>query len=262
MNYGIKGRQALVTGASRGIGRAIALELAREGVRVAVSSRTKTELQHLLKDMGGKLQGHVAIPMDLTRQGAPSRLVKALHKSFGPLDIVVHNLGGTLDVTNPFCSLEDWSRVWRINIEVAIELNQLLIPYMQKQRWGRVVHIGSTASMENNGPVTYCTAKAALAAYSRCMGRILAADDVVMTCVIVGLVFTKGGYWDQAMKKRPRHVKKYLNERAPLKRFGNPEDIAGMVTFLCSERAKFCHGSIVPFVPVEGAQSRHYFGQV
>lgn len=256
MDLGIEGKRALVTGAGRGIGWAIAMALAREGARVAVFSRTASDITSLVQEMGGKERGHYGESFDFTPPGAPAQLVKKLKDNFGPVDIVVHNLGGTLDITDPFCSLEDWRRVWRFNIEVSIELNLLLLPHMREKKWGRVVHIGSTSSMENNGPITYCTAKAALIAYSHSLGRVLARDGVVMSTVLPGAVFTEGGYWDHAMKDKPDHVKKYLADRCPLGRFGEPKDIAGMVALLCSNQAEFCQGAIIP---VDGGQSRHFF---
>ena len=146
--------------------------------------------------------------------------------------------------------------MWRFNFEVAVELDRLITPFMQERKWGRVVHIASTASMENNGPVTYCAVKAALLAYSRSMARILAPTGVVMSAVLPGAVMTEGGHWEKEMKEKPERVKKYLEERCPLGRFGKSEDIAAMVVFLSSNLAQFCQGSIVP---VDGGQSRHYF---
>lgn len=258
MDLGIQGKKALVTGAGRGIGQAISLELAKEGAKVAVVSRTEGDIRSLVEEMGGITKGHYGAVMDLVPEGAPQKFAEKLQQEFGPVDILVHNLGDTLNITDPLCSMQDWQKVWRINVGVAIELNLLLLPQMQKQKWGRVVHIGSTSSMENNGPVTYCTAKAALVAYSRSMGRVLAPQGIVMTSIIVGAIFTKGGYWDKALVDRPKHVEKYITERLPLHRFGKVEDIAHMVAFLSSERADFCQGAVIP---VEGGQSRHYFGQ-
>ena len=253
MDLGIVGKRALVTASSKGIGRAIALALSREGVSVAVVARSASEIGSLVEEMGGNARGHGGFVMDLMEEGAPARLMNELRERFGSVDIIVHNLGAVLDIRDPFCSLADWRRVWRVNLEVAIELDQLLLPHMRAQKWGRVVHVGSTASMENNGPITYCTAKAALMAYSHSMGRVLAKDGVVMSCVLPGAVMNSD--WEKILQERPEHVKKYLDERLPLGRFGKPEDIAGMVAFLCSRQADFCQGAIVP---VDGGQSRHY----
>lgn len=259
MDFGIKGKYALITGAGRGLGQAMAMALAREGVKVCVVSRTQSDIQALVKKMGGEKKGHRGIAMDLMPEEAPSKLLEWMKKEkFFPLDIVVHNLGGTLDISNPFCSVKDWRKVWRCNLEVAIELNLQLMPFMKKKNWGRVVHISSISAMENHGPVSYCSIKAALTAYARSMGRVVAPDGIVMTAVLPGAVLTKGGYWDKASQARPEHVRKYLEERMAIKRFGVPDEIAEMVLFLCSKHASFCIGSIIP---VDGGQGRSFFGQ-
>lgn len=254
MDLGIKGKYALVTAASRGIGESIAVNLSHEGVRVAIVARTKKDLQAVMRNMTGKR--HYMIAADLTEEGVPARVLHELEQNFGTLDILVNNLGSTLDITDPLCSLSDWRKIYRINFEVAVEMSNLVIPFMEKEHWGRIVNISSTSGMENNGPITYCSMKAALTAYSRSMGRVLAKKGIVMSAIMPGAILTKGGFWDTALKKRPEHAKKYLAERCPSGEFGEPDDIGTMVTLLCSKQAKFCQGTIIP---VDGGQSRHFF---
>ena len=259
MDLMIAGKRALVTGAGRGIGRAIVCSLAREGARIAAVSRTGSDLDALLRDIGGESAGHARIAMDLVPDGAPRELLTLLENAgFGPIDIVVHNMGGTLDIVDPFCPIEDWRRVYRFNFEVAVELNRMIVPDMQHRRWGRVVHVSSISAMENHGPVTYCAVKAALTAYTRSFGGVVAPDGVVVSAVLPGAVFTEGGYWDQASRERPDHVRKFLAERQRIGRFGRPEEIGDFVAYLCSGLASFGTGSIVP---VDGGQGRGYFGQ-
>ena len=148
MELMITGRRALVTGAGRGIGRAIAQCLAREGVRVAAVSRTQADLGSLIESIGGASAGHIGVALDLEPEGAPGRLLTALeHDGFGPIDIAVHNMGGTLNIADPFCSIADWRKVYRFNFEVAVELNRLIVPGMQQRHWGRVVHVSSISAM-------------------------------------------------------------------------------------------------------------------
>ena len=253
MDLGIKNKLALVTGAGRGLGRSMALNLAKEGVKVAVVSRTRSDLDDLMEEMGGKEKGHYAIASDLILEGMPTNLVEKLQKNFGNPDILVNNLGGTMDIKDPFCPISDWRKIYRFNLEVAIELNNLLIPHMKKQRWGRIVNISSISSLENQGPVTYCTIKAALTAYTRSMARVLSPEGIIMTSVLPGAVFTEKGYWDITSKENPEHVEKYLNERMAIKRFGTPDEIGTVVTFLCSQHASFCVGSTVL---VDGGQGK------
>jgi len=257
MDFGIAGKKALVTGAGRGIGESIAINLAKEGVKTAIVSRTESELKELLTKIGGQEKGHYMIACDLTKEDAPKKVVTELKENFGAPDILVNNLGGTLEITDPFCSLDDWRGIYRMNLEVAIELNNLVIPSMKDKKWGRIVNISSISALENHGAIPYCSTKAALTAYARSLGRVLAPDGIIVTAVLPGAVFTEKGYWDIASKERPEHVKKYLAERMAIHRFGTPDEIGTLVTFLCSEQASFCVGSIVP---VDGGQGRSFFG--
>jgi len=240
MDLGIKGKKALVTGASRGLGRSIAGCLAKEGASVSLVARSHKDLGSFIEEYGDQ---HLVLSHDLMEKDAPGKMVRELLEKTGDPDIVVHNVGGTLDITDPFCSLKDWQKVYRFNLEIAVELNLLLIPHMQKQKWGRVVHISSVAALENQGTVPYCSIKAALCAYTRSMGRFVSKDGINISAVLPGAVYTEGGYWDKTSRERPEHVETYLKERMAIQRFGNPDEIGEVVTFLCSEQASFIVGS-------------------
>ncbi len=253
MDLKIKGKKALVTGGSRGLGRSTAAHLVQEGVRVAIVSRNESDIRFFLEEHGDE---HLGLVYDLMPADNPAKMIKEVQDKMGSPDIVVHNVGGALDITDPFCNLEDWRKIYRLNIEIAIEINLLLLPEMQKQKWGRVVHISSIAALENQGTVPYCSIKAALTAYTRSIGRFVSADGVNVSAVLPGAVFTEGGYWDKTSKERPEHVEKYLKERMAIKRFGTPEEIASIVMFLCSEHASFVVGSAFT---VDGGQGKCFF---
>jgi NAD(P)-dependent dehydrogenase (short-subunit alcohol dehydrogenase family) len=253
MDLGIRGKIALVTGAGRGLGQGICAALAAEGCRVVACSRTERDLLELVDSLGGAAAGHRGLPIDLAAEDGPRRLLDFIHDNQIPPAIVVNNVGGSLDISDPLGPLEEWRAVMRINVEVPLELNRGLIPEMRSRGWGRVCHISSIAGLENQGPPAYCAAKAALNAYVRSVGRFVAADNVILTSVMPGAVFTPGGYWDHAARERPDHVRKYLAERMAIHRFGRIEEVSGLVTFLCSEQASFCVGSC--FL-VDGGQGR------
>lgn len=217
--------RALVTAGSRGIGAAIVTELQSRGHDVFQASRST---------------GY-----DLTQ--GKQRLIDEMLE-WKP-DIIVHNLGGTLGITDPFCSPADWLRVYQMNLGVAVALNQALVPHMQSQKWGRVVHISSVSGTENQGTVPYCTFKAALNAYTRSFGRVVAPDGVCVSAVLPGAVFTPGGYWDN-----PR-AEAFVTNRMAIGRLGTVEEISKFVGFLCSEDASFVVGST--FL-VDGGQGRAF----
>ena len=254
MNLGIEGKTALVTGAGRGLGAGICLSLAREGAIVVACSRTEADLEELADSLDGG--GHHSAAIDLASDTGPKNLLKHLASKNLTPDIIVNNVGGNLDLTEPLVGLADWRRVMRINVEVAIELNEALVPAMRQRQWGRICHISSISALENQGPPSYCAAKAALNAYVRSLGRFVASDNVVLTTVMPGAVLTEGGYWDIASRERPEHVESYLAERMAIKRFGEVSEISELVTFLCSEHASFCVGTNVL---ADGGQGRVFY---
>ena len=185
----------------------------------------------------------------------PAEMVEELKNKMGMPDIIIHNIGGNLNITDPLCDVKEWREIYRFNFEIAVELNQLLVPHLIDQKWGRIVHITSIAALENQGTVPYCSMKAALTAYTRSFGRYVSADGVAVSAVLPGAVYTEGGYWDITSKSRPEHVEKYLNERMAIKRFGEPNEIGNVVTFLCSQQASFITGSSFT---VDGGQGRSF----
>ncbi|MBD23671.1 MAG: oxidoreductase [Candidatus Marinimicrobia bacterium] len=257
MDLGIKNKRAFVSGGATGIGKAIALELAAEGAAVVVSSREKRKVDEALKDLEKYGNSHYGITCDPTKEDGPQKIFSDIEKNFGGIDILVNNIGSNLGITDPYCPTSDWRKIFRINFEVAVELNNLFLPRMKKEEWGRVLNITSLAGLENSGPVTYCVTKAALTAYTRTMGRILATEskNVVMSALMPGVVITEEGYWRDILKENPDHAEKYLKERCPLGRLGETDEISPMAALMCSEQASFMHGAIVP---VDAGQSKHF----
>jgi 3-oxoacyl-[acyl-carrier protein] reductase len=256
MNLGIAGKLALVTGAGRGLGEGICRSLAREGARVVAISRTSEDLDRLLQGIGGADAGHLGLPLDLAATEGPARLVEFSDSKGIQPEIIVNNVGGNLSFTDPLGPPDEWRQVMRLNVEVAMEINRAFIPRMRDRKWGRICHVSSISALENQGPPAYCAAKSALNAYVRSLGRYVSADNVILTSVMPGAVFTKDGYWDTASRERPLHVEKYLSERMAIRRFGRVEEISDLVAFLCSEHSSFCVGTCVL---ADGGQGRVFY---
>ena len=260
MDLGIAGRTALVTGGARGIGAEISRTLLSEGCSVIVTSRHQNNIEEFVGGLPGTFHGKVhGITHSLELKNIDG-LIDLLGSDRENIDILVNNAGDTLNVTDPFCSDSDWQSVMELNALFPIALNARLLPQMIKRRWGRIVNITSVAGQENSGPVPFSTAKAAVSAYSRSMGRVLAgiSENVVMSAVFPGVVATKGGHWDQILKSDPERAERYLKERVPAKRFGTEREVANTVAFYCSALASFSHGAIVP---VDGGHAKHYMYQ-
>ena len=224
MNLGIEGRAALVVGASRGIGLEITRELRAEGCRVVTVSRS----------------GKTDFNMDLMESDQTALLVKAVE--LVPPDIIVHVVGGSQGMTDPLGSSELYGKVWRLNLGIAIDINRAFIPLMQRNKWGRIVHLSSNATRIGTGYCPYTSAKAALEGYVKMISKEFSKDGVIVTAVSPGIVHTPGRYYaslDSAEQE------KYLNQYIPLGRFGRAEEVAKLVAYLSSDHAMYMAGSIV-----------------
>jgi len=241
MDLGIDGKLALITGASGGIALGIAEALAMEGVRLVLAARTSFALEKILAQLPGG--GHSSVTVDLTSQLAAQTLVRKFGEIGFP-DIIIHNLGGSLGVSGVFDSVADWQAVWRLNVGVGIELNNLLIPEMVAKKWGRIIHVSSLASVTFQGNPAYASAKCALDGYVKSLSRVAAKDGVVVSSVAPGAVSLPGRYFS-SLEEAPEERDKYFDQHLPIRRFGSAADIGGVVAFLCSDFAEYMVGSRV-----------------
>ena len=253
MDFGIKDKRVLVTGASRGIGAAIARAFAGEGCKVSILARQEANLKQVFEEMGGAKKGHSFLAMDLMEDQAPTKALNKFLKGNDPFDIVVHNIGGACGCKDFLAPVKDWLQVWQFNAGIAIEMNALLVPLMQKQRWGRIIHISSVSAKLGEprfrpygGALPYAAAKAYLNAYVQGLGRELAESNVVVTALMPGVILCEGKYWDKLRNTNPELVNDFLKHHCPIGRFGKPEEIASFAVFLGSQQASFAAGSIIP----------------
>ena len=256
MDLNIKGNIALVTGASRGIGRGVCLSLAKEGVKIIAISKGESDLKSLIKELNAFSSGHKFLKLDLSKKKSINSVINFTKKNKIKVDILVNNVGGNLDYSNPLGPIKEWQEVMYLNVEIAIQLNKYFIPIMQKRKWGRVCHISSVGALENQGPPAYSAAKAALNVYVRGVGRYVSADNVILTSVMSGPIYTKKGYWDKRTKSEPKRIKQFIKERVAINRFGKIKEVSEVVSFLCSTHASFCVGSC--FL-VDGGQGRVFY---
>lgn len=224
MNLGIEGRTALVVGASRGIGLEIARELKSEGCKVLTVART----------------GKVDFLIDLTQDGSVELLTTGL--TLTPPDIIVHVLGGSQGFTGTLLPSSDWIKVWKLNLGIAHDINCHFIPMMQRNKWGRIIHISSNAQRVGMGYSPYVSAKAALDGYIKTVSREFSRDGVIIAGVAPGIVHTKGRYYASLSEKAQEA---YFNQYIPIGRFGRAEEVAKVVAFLASEHAGYMAGAVV-----------------
>ena len=237
---------ALVTGGRTGIGLGIAESLAEAGHKVIVTSRTYS------KNMPKNIE---LIECDICKEKGIEILEKYLSNKAYVVQTLVNNIGHTLEIMNPFCSVQEWQDIINVNLLSCIRATNLCVPGMSTLDYGRIINVASNAGIENSGPVTFTTTKAALVAYTRSIGRVLAVDHphIVANAILPGIVVTPEGHWGKITTTDPERAKQYIAERCPLGRFGEIKEIAALVAFLASAQNSFSHGSIIP---IDGGQAK------
>lgn len=252
MNLGLKGKKALIVGASKNLGAAVARCLAAEGCAAFLIARDEAKLGALCAELGGRDAGHDYIAADLRAEGRPTEATQEALRRAGRIDVVVHSVGGALGRKDVLGPVGEWEDVWRFNAGIAIEMNRVLIPPMRERKWGRVVHVSSIVAEVGEplapfgAAVPYSAAKAYLNSYVRGLGRALAGDNVVVSGVMPGVLASDGKFWAKMAREEPAKVKDFIEHFYPAGRFGTPEEIAPFVALLASEHAAFASGSILP----------------
>ncbi len=247
-------RVAVVTGASRGIGLAIARRLASEGCRVVLCARGKTALARAAKII--RHDGGVAhiVSADLTRPASARRLMAEAARHLGRIDILINNVGGLLH-DRPFMELSDahWTRTLNLNLMSAVRACRAVIPHMRKQGGGHIVQIASTAGMRMEARYPdYRIAKAGLIALGEALARDLASDGIRVNTVCPGAVWTSS--WEREARQKARRtgvpdeamarkLRLDVASRIPLARMGMPEDVARVVAFLVAPETTWTTGA-------------------
>jgi 3-oxoacyl-[acyl-carrier protein] reductase len=251
MELGLQGKRALVLGASSGLGRAVALGLAREGVSVVVSGRDRDRLNDVAREMSEQGGHAVVAPVDLARPDATSKLVDQVRAAFGDIDILVNNSGGPPPATVSTVPSEAWRQHFEAMVLRQMELAQRFLPGMRNRGFGRILTIASSAVIE---PIVELgissTLRASLVTWSKCLASEVAADRVTVNVLIPGRIATRRveDLDTQAASRlgiSAQEVQERQVQAIPLRRYGRPEEFADVAVFLASERASYVTGSMV-----------------
>jgi 3-oxoacyl-[acyl-carrier protein] reductase len=247
MDLHLAGKRALVTGASRGIGYAIAAALAAEGVRVALVARTAADVERAAQRL--RATGAEALPLvaDMTVAADVQRVVDASAAAFGGLDILVNNVGGGRGDDSDAA----WAYTFDINLNAAVRASRAAIPYMMEQRSGVILIISSVSGWQVGGSVAYNAAKAAEIMYARGLAKELGPHGIRANAVSPGSIMFPGGGWARRQERDPDGIATFIANDMPLGRFGTPEEIADVCVFLCSDRASLVTGANIA---VDGCQ--------
>ena len=251
MDLGLRERVAIVTGASRGIGRQVALDLAAEGCHVLLCARDAAALESVAAEIGGRGGHAVSMVVDVAESGAAGAIVEECRRIFGRLDVLINNAGGAQPRRLEALTDADWRNAFEVNFFAAARLSIACASVMSVAGWGRLVHVASTNGREPDPLFApYSAAKSALINLSTSLAQAFSADGVLSNCVIPGVTLTElveanaASTADRTGATPSEVMDKLLAKKnVPAGRFGTPDEVSAAILFLASEQASWITGA-------------------
>lgn len=254
MDLGLAGKLCLVSGASRGIGRAIALGLAREGARVVAVARGAADLVVLAPELAAAGGGpHATLVADVATAEGAAAAVEGCVAALGGLDLVVANVGKSFARDAHDMTDDDLARSLDMNLWTAARIAQRAAPHLAARGGGSITMISSIWGREAGGAPGYNVAKAGVIALAKALARDYAKDGIRVNTIAPGSILFPGGGWDRRQQADPAGIAAFVEREIPGGRFGTPEEVADVVAFVASPRARWITGATIS---VDGGQSR------
>jgi 3-oxoacyl-[acyl-carrier protein] reductase len=253
VDLGLRDKVAIVTGGSRGLGKATATSLAQEGAQVFICARGKETLDQTLAEFssaGLTIRGRVA---DVTTVEGCDQVAKGAVEAFGGVDILVNNVGGGQGPSAVGASDDEWQESLDLTLFPSLRMSRLCVPIMKERGGGVILMIASIYGRESGGRATYNAVKAAEISLAKSMARELAPDNIRVNSVAPGSILFPGGSWERRQQADPAAIQKMIEDDLPFGRFGTAREVGDVVAFLASTRASWIAGASVT---VDGCQSR------
>ncbi|WP_042355628.1 SDR family NAD(P)-dependent oxidoreductase [Bacillus rubiinfantis] len=253
MDLQLTGKNVLITGGSKGIGKAIAKVFVAEGANVAISGRGIEALKQTQIELGEKMS---IIQGDVTDAEDRKHLFEKFMEQYGTIDVLINNAGGSNGGKATETEMDLFYEAMELNYFSAVHLSKLAVKQMKTQRSGSIINITSIYGRESGGKITYNNAKAALISFTKSLADEVISDGIRVNSIAPGSILHETANWQRRLEADPEGIKEFVNKEIPAGRFGTPEEIANVAAFLASEKAGWIVGASIN---VDGGQSKMNF---
>lgn len=253
MDLQLKDKNILITGGSKGIGKAIAEVLVQEGAHVTIASRSKDYLEKALNDLNGKID---IIQTDITDASERENLMRNFLEKQGRIDVLINNAGGSNGGKISETTMDLFYEAMELNYFSAVHLSKLAVDHMKNNGSGAIINITSIYGRESGGKATYNNAKSALISFTKSLADEVISSGIRVNSIAPGSILHETGNWKRRIEEDPEGMKKFVQAQIPAGRFGTPEEIANVAAFLASEKSSWIVGASIN---VDGGQSKMNF---